>query len=47
MTTLELLELLVQNRERKARELLEWIKIDSQIVENMEDVWANQAGENE
>ena len=47
MTDLELLELLVQNRERMARELLECCKAAVEIGEWRHDFWANQAGGNE
>lgn len=47
MTDLELLELLVQNRDRLARELLKCIRMDARIASNMWDIWRNQAGGND
>jgi len=47
MTDLELLELLVQTRERIARELLKCCKAAVEIGDSLDDYWKNQAGGNE
>lgn len=47
MDTIELLEELVENRERMARETMQAIKEAQTIAENMSDVWGNQAGGND
>ena len=47
MTDNELLELLVQTRERMDRILLDHVRSYDRLAEKINDVWANQAGGNE